>query len=217
MTRLASLSVLSLLAATAVRAGQASNPPPRAGDDRAPASSVSPLVVTGGAAPKLVASFPKAGATVSAGLVVVSLQFDQDMSEKDSALASTPLKAGEDPAPPCLAKPRRLADGKTLVFLCGATPGKAYEFTIPAATSGLVSASGRSAAPALIRFSANATIVDNLADALEEAGLTADDDPIMTSAEVNTPPDSAPPPLPATASNLSGPVRRPLDSPSPHS
>jgi hypothetical protein len=215
MARLVSLTVLSLMAATAVRAGDPASPPPHPADDKPPVATVSPLVVPGGAAPKLVASFPKTGATVSAGLVVVSLKFDEDMAETGSALAPALAPTPDDLAPPCLSKPRRLADARTYVFLCGAAPGKTYVLNLPAGTSGLVGASGRTVAPALITFSTSAAIIDNLADALEEAGLTVDDDPIMTSQEVNSPPDQAPRPPPRANSTLSGPVQRPLDSPPP--
>ena len=153
------------------------------------ASSVSPVIVQGGPAPHLVSSFPSEDAKVSAGVLILKLTFDQAMSSLASRLGTpdTPQTGAE---PPCLAEPRLLADGKTYVILCSTKPEHAYAIDL-VGKPGLVSASGRPAQPATLRFATTDTIVDNISDALDEAGLTTAEDPVMTWREVGEAPAKA--------------------------
>jgi hypothetical protein len=173
-------------------------------------ANVSPLIVPGGPAPRLVASFPKDGARIAAGVTVVSLTFDQPMSDQASALAPDTASTKEALAPNCLAKPRLLTDGKTYVLLCSTEPGKAYVLDT-SAKPGFISAADRPSGPAQLHFATTDVIVDNISDALDGAGLSADDVPIMTPQEVNGPRPS-PPPVAAP-----DPTKALLDSTRPHS
>ncbi len=161
-----------------------------------PTPTVTPVVVSGGPAPKLVSSFPADGATVAAGVTALTLKFDRPLAEKPNLRALAPESGG--PAPPCLAEPRELDDGKTLVILCSTRPGKAYEIGLGPG-SGLVNAGERSIQPTDLHFVTDETIIDNIPDALEAAGLPVDADPVMGWREVGGPETASPgAPLPAT-------------------
>jgi hypothetical protein len=151
-----------------------------------PAPTLAPVVVTGGPAPKLISSFPADGATVAAGVIALTLKFDRPLSDKLNILT---LSAAS--APPCLAQPRELDDGKTLVVLCATGPGKAYEIALGPG-SGIAGVGDRSIQPVDLHFATNETIIDNIPDALEAAGLPVDADPVMGWREVGGPDTSSP-------------------------
>ncbi len=186
--RFAAIFAASFLAANA----QAQAPSPAA---PVQAPTVATVVVSGAVAPKLVSSFPAEGATVAAGVIAVTLKFDRPLKEKPSLRALAPESGGA--APSCLAQPRELDDGKTLVILCATQPGKAYDIALGPG-SGLLGAGDKSIEPADLHFATNATIIDNIADALDAAGLPVDADPVMGWREVGGPDTSSPgAPLPA--------------------
>jgi len=142
-----------------------------------------------------VSSFPTEGATVAAGVTALTLKFDRPLSDKPSLLSLSPTSGAS--APPCLAQPRAIDDGKTLVVLCSTRPGTGYEIAL-GPSSGLVGASDKSIQPANLHFATNETIIDNIPDALEAAGLTVDADPVMGWREVGGPDTNSPgAPLPA--------------------
>jgi hypothetical protein len=92
----------------------------------------------------------------------------------------------------CLARPRLLADKKTFVLLCQVKAGGAYAVELGGAP-GFAAEGGRQMAPLVLKFSTGDEIVDNLHDALDAAGLTDADEPIMTwNDDGKTPPKSSP-------------------------
>jgi len=135
---------------------------------------VSEFVVTGGPAPKVSASYPADGAEVPAGVLVLKIVFDQPMTPGGWSYG----RSGTVDFPGCLAKPRLLADQRTFVLLCTVAPHKTYALEINAVKD-FASASGRPAAPTVLRFSTGDTDSRYLHDALQQAGLTDADDPIM--------------------------------------
>jgi len=162
-------------------------------------ATVAPLVISAGPAPKLLSSFPADGATVAAGVITVTLKFDQLLAKKSSLLNLSPSLGAS--APSCLAEPRELDDGKTLVMLCATRPGRTYALTLGPG-SGLMGADEKSIQAADLHFSTNDTIIDNIPDALEAAGLPLDADPVMGWREVGgadtTSPGAPLPPKPTT-------------------
>jgi hypothetical protein len=157
--------------------------------------TVAPVVISGGPAPKLISSFPADGATVAGGVIAVTLKFDRPIAEKPNLRALGP-KPGES-TPQCLAQARELDEGKTLVILCSTRPGKAYEIALGPG-SGLMGAGDKSIQSADLHFATNETIIDNIPDALEAAGLPVDADPVMGWREVGGPDTVSPgAPLPA--------------------
>jgi hypothetical protein len=155
-----------------------------------PGKVVSELVVPGGPQPKVTASFPAEGATVSAGELALKISFDQPMSAAKWAYAAAPGGV----LPICLNRPRLLGDGKTFVLLCQVKQNAAYAIAL-GSPPGFEDKAGRGAVPLVLKFSTNDQIVADLHDALDEAGLTDADDPVMTwNDDGKTPPISAPPP-----------------------
>jgi hypothetical protein len=142
------------------------------------------VVVSGGPAPKLISSLPADGATVAAGVIALTLKFDRPLAEKPILRALGRESGGS--APPCLAQPRELDDGKTLVILCATGPGKTYEIAL-GPEAGLMGPGEKSIQPADLHFATNETIIDNIPDALEAAGLPVDADPVMGWREVGGP------------------------------
>jgi hypothetical protein len=176
---------MSVLAAIAGLAAAAQAQP--AARQPSPAPTVSEVVVAGGAQPKLTATFPAQGATVSAGELAVKLVFDRPMSAARWSYGKTDGAA----FPVCLSHPRLLADQKTFVLLCQVKTGTAYAIDL-GDPPGFQGEGGRDAAPTVLKFSTSGEIVDDLHDALDEAGLTDDDEPIMTwNDDGKTPPKSS--------------------------
>jgi hypothetical protein len=63
------------------------------------------------------------------------------------------------------------------------------------AAPGFSGEAGRAAEPTVLKFATSDQVVDDLHDALDAAGLTDADDPIMTwNDDGKSPPRSAPPP-----------------------
>ena len=143
--------------------------PPTPGPPR-----VSELVVPGGPPPKVAASFPAAGASAPGGVLIIKLVFDQPMTAEGWSYGHA--EGGDFPS--CLAQPRLLADKRTFVLLCTVGEDKPYAIAVNAQPA-FAGANGRHAAPALLRFSTTATVVYDMHDALEQAGLTDADEPIM--------------------------------------
>jgi hypothetical protein len=83
-------------------------------------------------APKIVKSYPAAGQALSAGILVLTVTFDQPMLKTGFDIEAA---AGGE-APKCLKTPRLLDDGKTFVLLCTTEPHKAYAFAFNAAPQG---------------------------------------------------------------------------------
>jgi hypothetical protein len=158
-----------LAAAAAAAAGVVAPPAPPG-----PATPLSEVVVAAGPPPKVVASFPAEGSTVSAGVLVLKLVFDQPMAPQAWSYGPAESKA----FPHCLERPRLLADQRTSVLLCTVEAHQDYAIQINP-TPRFASADGRAAKPIILHFSTAGVDVRNLHDALTQAGLTDADEPIM--------------------------------------
>lgn len=157
----------------------------------APPSPVAEFVVPGGPPPRLAASFPAPGAQVGAGALVIKLVFDQPMAADGWSYG--PAEGGDFPT--CLAKPRLLADRRTFALLCSVAAHRTYAIAINPAPA-FAGASGRLARPDSLTFSTTDTQVLGLHDALEQAGLTDADEPIMTWKDAGVGVSRSPPPSP---------------------
>ena len=149
--------------------------PSRAAPQPAPPPTVSEIVVPGGPPPRLVASFPANGAQVGAGVLVIKLTFDQPMTADGWSYG----RAEGGDFPTCLARPRLLADKRTFALLCSVAAHTTYALSVNAAPA-FTGDNGRLAKPDTLSFSTTDTQVVGLHDALEQAGLTEADEPIMT-------------------------------------
>jgi hypothetical protein len=156
---------------------------------QAPSSNVSEVVVPGGPAPRITATYPAQGAAVSGGELALKVTFDQAMDAGRWAFAA----ADGGAFPVCLGRPRLLADRHTFVLLCQVKPNGAYAVTI-SPPQGFQGEAGRAAETTVLKFSTSGEIVDDLHDALDAAGLTDADEPIMTwNDDGKTPPRSTSP------------------------
>jgi hypothetical protein len=82
--------------------------------------------------PKVTATYPAAGQALSAGVLILTITFDQKMIE--TGFDFGPGAGGE--MPNCLKTPRLLEDQKTFVLLCTTDPHKAYALTFNATPQG---------------------------------------------------------------------------------
>jgi hypothetical protein len=123
------------------------------------------------------ATYPAAGAAVPAGVIILKISFDQPMAP--DAWSYGRSAAGGD-FPSCLVDPRLLGDKRTYVLLCTVAQNAAYAIDVNAAPRFASAGADRSAAPYTLKFTTTGDITRSLPDALAQAGLTPDDDPIMT-------------------------------------
>lgn len=165
---MALMSILALAAAGGAVGGAG----PAKGAD---GTQVSGVVVTAGPPPKVVSTFPADGARAPGGVIVLKIVFDQPMTADAWSFGRTAAGA----FPNCLAHPRLLGDGKTFALLCTVAPNQSYAVQINPSPV-FANAGGRSARPCLLRFATTETATRNMHDALEQAGLTDADEPIMT-------------------------------------
>lgn len=164
----------ALLLAAALQASGAQAPaPPTPPGQATPLAGVTVDAPRG--APRLVGSYPAAGAVAPFGVLVLKLVFDQPMDA-----GSGEVIKGAD-APACLPTWRLLADRKSMVLLCSASAGATYHLTLgadPART--FKSRQARAAEPFELTFTTEADKTDsNLPDALKSAGLKPDEGPVM--------------------------------------
>jgi hypothetical protein len=141
----------------------------------AAATEVSGVEVAAGPPPKLAASFPAEGASVAAGVVVLTLKFDQVMAPKSWAYGRA---AGAD-FPDCLTEPRLLADNHTFALLCTVAPNRSYAVEINPAPQ-FANSGGRTAKPMVLHFTTTGLITRDMHTALTQAGLTEADEPLMS-------------------------------------
>jgi hypothetical protein len=175
--------------------GTVAAPAPRA----APGNTVSPLTVFPATeAPKLAKSYPAAGQSLAAGVLVMTVTFDQPMLA--TGFDFGPAGGGEQPH--CLKTPRLLTDKKTFVLLCTTEPSKSYALTFNARPQGAEKGGGfqntaeHRASPTTLAFSTtNGDGPGTVKDAMKAAGLQAATDmPIQDSpdrkGDAPTPPAS---------------------------
>jgi hypothetical protein len=100
-------------------------------------------------APKMVRSYPAAGQAMSAGVLVLSVTFDQPMLK--TGFDFGPAAGGEPPH--CLKTPRLLDDNKTFVLLCTTEPHKTYALRFNARPEGgFANVANHRAAPSMLAF-----------------------------------------------------------------
>lgn len=133
-------------------------------------------VVAPNGVPKVVATFPAAGAAVAPGNLALMVRFDHRM-----APGAWSYGEGAD-MPACLDRPRLLKDEKTFVLLCTVGFNKSFSLTLNRAGKGFADIAQTAAAPFSLAFTTGGgepTVT--IDDALKAAGLSAVDDPIVTS------------------------------------
>jgi hypothetical protein len=98
-------------------------PPPAGSAPPQPPKDLSGLTVYPNTdPPKVKATYPAGGQALQAGVLILTVTFDQKMLETGFDFA--PAAGGE--MPNCLKTPRLLADGKTFALLCTTDPHKTY-------------------------------------------------------------------------------------------
>ncbi|MBO9707818.1 MAG: hypothetical protein J7521_06375 [Caulobacter sp.] len=180
MRALLPVALLGLAFGSIAPAQTPSQASPPAGKPEAP-TPVSPVTVMPATAkPKVISTWPAAGATIAPGVLVLKVVFDQQMLPRD--FAYSPGGAGETPE--CLKTPRLLNDNKTFVLLCRVLPGKSYSIAFNKVVSqteggGFANVASNRAEPGDLAFStSSADPVTNLRDAISAAGLTSIDAPV---------------------------------------
>ena len=120
-------------------------------------------------APKIVKSYPAAGQAMPAGVLVMSVTFDQPMLK--TGFDFGPATGGEPPH--CLKTPRLLDDAKTFVLLCTTEPRKTYALTFNARPEGgFENVAEHRAEPATLAFSTtDGDGPGNIRDAMKAANL----------------------------------------------
>ncbi|HZZ67835.1 MAG TPA: hypothetical protein VFE18_06660 [Phenylobacterium sp.] len=155
-------------------------PPPATAPAQTPAppvKEVSPVTVyPATAAPKLVKSYPAAGQSLSAGILVLTVTFDQPMLSTGFDFGAAP----GSPTLPCVKTPRLLDDKKTFVLLCTSEPGQAYNLTFNATPQGgFENVAEHRAEPATLAFkTTDGNGPNNIHEAMKAASLRDLDMPI---------------------------------------
>jgi len=157
-------------------------------------TQVGEVVVPGGPPPKVAASYPADGSVVPAGTLVLKIVFDQPMTADGWSYGRSEGAA----FPKCLQRPRLLGDLRTFVLLCSVAAHQSYGIEINAPRV-FIGEGGRKAKPMLLHFSTTDVGPRDIHDALQLAGLTDVDDPVMTwrdsgaGVSRSTPPEDEPP------------------------
>ncbi len=150
-------------------------PPTRPAD---PPSSVPGIdvVAPGGDPPKIVSTYPAAGAAVPPGTLVLTVRFDHRMNPAAFSYAKAP------DAPACLDRPRLLADEKTFVLLCSVGFSQSFTVRLNNDGKGFVDVGAKPAATTTVAFTTtDGEPTATVADALRAAGLKDVDSPILDS------------------------------------
>lgn len=168
------LTALAVIAGLWSAAAAAAPPPPA----QPSPNVVAPVTVYSRTeAPKIVRSYPAAGQALPAGVLVLSVTFDQPMLKTGFDVAAGP--GGE--APPCLKTPRLLDDNKTFVLLCTTEPHKSYVLAFNAKPQGgFENVAEHRAEPATLAFSTtDGDGPNDIRDAMKAASLRDVDMPIQ--------------------------------------
>jgi len=171
------LSVAAVLGSSAALAA----PPAPAVPPAAPAQpphEVSGVTVFGKTEPpKVTATYPAAGQALQAGVLVLTVPFDQKMQPQRFDFSAA---AGGE-MPNCLKTPRLLADGKTFALLCTTDPHKTYAVAFNArAEGGFVRFADHRADPATLTFTTtDADGPRSIGEALKAQNLPNIDMPIQ--------------------------------------
>jgi hypothetical protein len=172
--RLPVLVLVATCCSTAVFAA----PPIDPAKDRS-VTVVSPVTVIppNGDPPKVVATWPAAGAAVAGGVMILTITFDQKMAADTFNITTTQGADGLQ----CLKTPRLLNDSKTFALLCTGREKKSYTVALNAGPGlGFANIGQQRAAPAILSFSTtDADGPRNIADAMKLEKLAAIDVPIQ--------------------------------------
>lgn len=144
--------------------------PPR---DSTPLSGIEVIAPHG--VPKVVGTYPMAGAAVAPGNVVLMVRFDHRMTPGA-------WNYGPPAGLACLEKPRLLKDEKTFVLLCTAGFNESFSLTLNSEGKGFADLASTGAERFTLAFTttgADPTLTVD--DALKAAGLASVDSPILTS------------------------------------
>ena len=184
MRRLPPFLIAALFAAPALAQAPATARPGSA----LPGHEVSPVTVSPPtSAPKIVKSYPAAGQALQAGILVLTVTFDQPMAKGGFDFGWAP----GSPKLACLKTPRLLDDNKTFVLLCTSEPRKAYNLTFNAQPQGgFENVAEHRAEPATLAFSTtDGDGAEDIRQAMKAANLRPIDLPIQDSPDL--PPDPA--------------------------
>jgi hypothetical protein len=143
-----------------------------------PGHEVSPVTVSPPtAAPKIVKSYPAAGQALQAGILVLTVTFDQPMVKTGFDFGW----AAGSPKLACLKTPRLLDDNKTFVLLCTSEPRKAYNLTFNAqAQGGFENVAEHRAEPATLSFTTtDGDGAEDIHQAMKNASMRPIDLPIQ--------------------------------------
>jgi len=176
-------AALVLLAGLWSGAALAAPPSPPAGLPPQPPKEVSGITVYGKTdPPKVTGTYPKAGQALSAGVLILSVTFDQKML--DHSFDIGPGEGGE--MPNCLKTPRLLDDSKTFVLLCTTDPHKTYALAFNAKPQGGFAniAEHRAEAATLAFTTTDGDGPRSIPEALKTQNLRPVDMPIQTDPDV---------------------------------
>jgi hypothetical protein len=151
-----------------------------------PPTPVSPVTVMPPTEkPKVVATWPAGGETITPGVLVLKVVFDQQMTPRDFAYG---LGTDGDKLS-CLKTPRLLNDNKTFVLLCTTLPGKTYAIALnPGAPGGpaFSNLAENRAEPSTLTFTTGTgEPVTKLRDAIKAAGLGGLDMPVEEAPDIS--------------------------------
>ncbi len=147
---------------------------PAFGAFAAPPPPSQDVVVVAPKSTVVAATYPADGASVPGGTLIVKVVFDHPMAA--DGWSYMPSDKGQFPR--CLARPRLLADHRTFVLLCSLAVETTYALEINA-TAQFESTGGRKPPSYALTFKTTDAPTLGLHDALQAAGLTDADDPIM--------------------------------------
>jgi hypothetical protein len=129
--------------------------------------------------PMVVSTYPAEGKTVTGGVLILKVTFDQKMAPDGWDYGK-----GADAYPRCLDRPRLLPDEKTFVLLCTAPANARFSVTLNQSTTGgaFANLAGQKASPATLNFiTEEGRALPSLDDAIKAAGLKPDEGPVMDS------------------------------------
>jgi hypothetical protein len=175
--RVAALALMTGLWSGAALAAPPPGLPPQ------PPKEVSGITVYGKTdPPKVTATYPAAGQAMSAGVLVLTVTFDQKMLDRSFDIG--PGAGGETPN--CLKTPRLLDDGKTFVLLCTTDPHKTYALAFNAGPQGGFAniAEHRAEPFTLVFTTADGDGPRSISEAMKVENLRPIDMPIQTDPDV---------------------------------
>src|SRR6185312_16727839 len=126
--------------------------------------------------PKVVSTFPEDGKSVTPGVLILKVTFDQKMDP-----AGWDFGKGTNPYPDCLPRPRLEPDQKTFALLC--TVGSNASFSVTLNSSGQGGFENEAAQKATAATFSFTTTDDksliSIAEAMKAEGMKADEGPVM--------------------------------------